>query len=176
MNACYQTYCPDGKKPFEKPIDPRNLPYVMPYSDTSTRLFLKNGKDTLLFKSQGLKETFTINPIPDICDEYRLQENSIKMAASENDYFVIYYNTHIIENPDVFFYFVTNDEPYRTKKISERGFSNYTENKIVKINILNTVYDSVYSLYDPNFEELYVKPNIGLLKLKTSKYTLELIN
>lgn len=55
-SACKPS-CPDPGNQVNY-VDKTYLPDIIPYSDTSTALFLKNGKDTLLFKSQGLKESY----------------------------------------------------------------------------------------------------------------------
>jgi hypothetical protein len=174
INACSKG-CPDGA-PTEKNVDKTYLPYIIPYSDTSTRLFLKNGKDTLLFKSQGLKETTEIQGVAEVCDKYKLQKYSLKMAASDTDYFEVNYYAGVNWGPSVNYYFNVGNFRNKTNEYSESGFKFYTNfPPIIKRTILNTIYDSINSLPDQNFEEIFVKPNLGLIKVKTSKYTLELI-
>lgn len=176
MNACFKE-CPEGLSEHNEGLDKINLPYIIPYSDTSTRLFLKNGKDTLLFKSEGLKEILEFAELGEIegCNKYKLQKFTLKMAASETDFIIKYY-TGINWGPSVKLFFNIGGYYKGTEEYSENNFIHYTDYKIIKKNILNTMYDSINSLSDPNFEELYFKPNIGLLKVKTSNYTLELIN
>jgi hypothetical protein len=170
INACSKG-CPEGDKPFDKGVDKSYLPYIIPYSDTSTRLFLKNGKDTLLFKSQGLKETFTVKGVPEICDKYKLQQYSLKMAASDTDFFEFKYLSLVNSSPRAQFEFYIGANYNKTYQSNNL----YSYLKAKKITILNTSYDSSYSLPDPNFEEIYINLNVGLLKVKTSKYSLELI-
>jgi hypothetical protein len=176
INACGKEGCPDSK-PIERGIDKSYLPYIIPYSDTSTRLFLKNGTDTLVFRSQGLKETITNEQAGEgSCNQYNLQKYSLYMVASDSDYFRINYYTGINWGPSVKYLFVVNNIINNSKEYSEGGFKFYTNYPpIIKKTVLNTIYDSIYSLSDPNFEEIYVKPNIGIIKVKTSNYTLELI-
>lgn len=96
INACSKD-CTE--KTINKYVDQSYLPYIIPYSDTSTRLFLKNGTDTLLFKSQGLKETVNDYYNTFRCETFKLQQYSLKMAASDTDYFRIsYYVIKIIQD------------------------------------------------------------------------------
>jgi len=175
INSCSKG-CPESK-PIERGVDKSYLPYIIPYSDTSTRLFLKNGKDTLLFKSQGLKETKTLQGAGEgNCDQYNLQQYSLIIAASDSDYFRINYYTGINWGPSVKYLFVVNNIINNSKEYSEGGFKFYTNYPpIIKRTVLNIIYDSIYSLPDPNFEEIYVKPIVGIIKVRTSNYTLELI-
>jgi hypothetical protein len=177
MNSCFKE-CPEGLSEHNEGLDKINLPYIIPYSDTSTMLFLKNGKDTLLFKSEGLKESYEFAEFGEIggCNKYKLQKFTLKMAASETDYISIHYYTGINWGPSVKLFFNLGESYKLTTEYSENNFIHYTDYKIVKKNILNTMYDSINSLSDPNFEEIYFKPKIGLLKVKTSKFSLELIN
>jgi hypothetical protein len=175
INACNKG-CPESK-PIERGVDKSYLPYIIPYSDTNTRLFLKNGKDTLLFKSQGLKETITNEQASEgSCNNYNLQKYSLKMAASDTDYFLINYYAGINWGPSVKYLFIISNNINYSKEYSEGGFKYYINYPpIIKRTVLNTIYDSIYSLPDPNFEEIYVKPNVGIIKVKTANYTLELI-
>ncbi|MFA9213945.1 MAG: hypothetical protein ACEQSR_08890 [Candidatus Methylacidiphilales bacterium] len=171
INACGKD-CPDSK-PIERGVDKSYLPYIIPYSDTSTRLFLKNGTDTLVFRSQGLNETKTVRSAGgESCDKYNLQQLSLKMAASDSDFFQINFkgdwqgvalvniNINDIEN--------TKDYSYSTFK--------YYLPPVYKEKILNYYYDSINVLTPENgIKELYVKPNIGILKIKLSNVTYELI-
>jgi len=176
INGCSKDGCPDSK-PIERVVNKSYLPYIIPYSDTSTRLFLKNGTDTLVFKSQGLEESKTLRGAGEgNCDQYNLQHYNLKMAANDSDYFRINYYTGINWGPSVKYLFVVNNVINYSKEYSEGGFKFYINYPpIIKRTVLNTIYDSIYSLSDPNFEEIYVKPNIGIIKVKTSSYTLELI-
>jgi hypothetical protein len=177
INACSKG-CPEGDKPFDKGVDKTYLPYIIPYSDTSTRLFLKNGKDTLLFKSQGLKETFTIEGAAEVCDKYKLQEYSLKMAASDTDFFGINYYSRWQGDPMVNFDIVNGKDLITTDNY--QYFYDYFKTYIYvgpinKIIVLNIVYDSVNILKPYTNLTIFTKPNIGILKIETSNNKYELI-
>jgi hypothetical protein len=171
FSNCLKEDCDNSTE--NKYVDKNYLPYIIPYTDTSTRLFLKNGKDTLLFKSQGLKETIEMQKGNDIgnCKTYKLQQYSFKMAASDTDFFEFKYVSLVNSSPRAQFEFYIGDNYNKTYQ----SYNLYSYLKAKKITILNTSYDSSYSLPDPNFEEIYINLNVGLLKVKTSKYSLELI-
>ncbi|MFA9214087.1 MAG: hypothetical protein ACEQSR_09630 [Candidatus Methylacidiphilales bacterium] len=177
INACSKG-CPDSK-PIERGVDKSYLPYIIPYSDTSTRLFLKNGKDTLLFKSQGLKETKTLQGSGEgSCDRYNLQEYTLKMAGSDTDYFRINYYGRKLGDPMV------NFEVFNSKELIITDvyqyfydyFKTYINSKpINKINILNNVYDSVNILKPYSNLTIYTKPETGIIKIQTNNVLYELI-
>ena len=165
---------------YNKNVDESYLPDIIPYSDTSTRLFLKNGRDTLLFTSQGLKEEIVKDYSGEgTCDTYNLQRFSLKMAASDTDFFEIkYYTTRKGGFSRVNFNLLSGVNYEETDEFDYSGFRNYYKYlPIVKLTILNNVYDTVYAvpLFDENFQELLVKTKIGVLKIKTSRTTYELI-
>jgi hypothetical protein len=170
INACSKG-CPDSK-PIEKGVDKSYLPYIIPYSDTSTHLFLKNGTDTLVFKSQGLKETKILyGPIAESCDQYNLQQYSLKMAASDTDYFQINYYT--IKNGVSRVNFFINGVG-ETKEYAYSSFSDYYP-PIINVNILNNKYDTVMVLPEQSIREFIIKPKLGILKIKLNDNTYELI-
>ena len=140
-----------------------------------TRLFLKNGKDTLLFKSQGLKETTEIQGAGgESCDTYKLQQYSLKMAASDTDYFQINYYT---EKTGVLYndYEIYSSNYYsKTKTYLSDDYVNYYPIVNTTI-ILNTFYDSIKTSTNSNNDILVSKPNKGILKVKTSNVIFELI-
>jgi hypothetical protein len=178
INACGKEGCPDSK-PIEKGVDKSYLPYIIPYSDTSTRLFLKNGTDTLVFKSQGLKETKILyGPIAESCDKYNLQQISLKMAANDTDFFQINFYARKLGDPMVNFEIVNSKEVIITDvyQYFYDYFKIYINSKpINKINILNFTYDSVNILKPyPNLS-IYTKPNVGIIKIETSNNIYELV-
>ena len=159
-------------------VDKSYLPDIMPYSDTSTRFFLRNGKDTLLFTSQGLKEeTVKYYSSEGTCDTYNLQKFSLTMSASDTDYFQINFYADRQLVPLVNFIVLSEENYYKTREFSYSAFRNYIKSSIVKVTILNNVYDSVFSLpqLEEDFQELIIKPKIGVLKIKTTGFTYELI-
>ncbi|MFA9212310.1 MAG: hypothetical protein ACEQSR_00485 [Candidatus Methylacidiphilales bacterium] len=177
INACGKD-CPDSK-PIERGVDKSYLPYIIPYSDNSTRLYLKNGTDTLVFKSQGLKETKTLKGTGEgSCDKYNLQQLNLKMAANDTDYFQINFYARKLGDPMVNFEIVNSKEVIITDvyQYFYDYFKIYINSKpINKINILNFTYDSVNILKPyPNLS-IYTKPNVGIIKIETSNNIYELI-
>ena len=164
--------CPDPSTKTSY-VDRGYLPDIIPYSDTSTRLFLKNGKDTLLFKSQGLKQSFdeglTTN-ISDCTEGYKNEKLLLRMAASDTDFFDIIYYAKMNE-----LYYVNISANNRT---ITRGYGYEIFRKpyppVVNITVLNNKYDTVLYLADENME-VYIKPKFNVLKLRNSKVTYELI-
>jgi hypothetical protein len=164
INACSKG-CPEGDKPFDKGVDKSYLPYIIPYSDTSTRLFLKNGKDTLLFKSQGLKETFTVEGVPEKCDKYKLQQYSLKMAASDTDFFEVKYFA-IINGIPSFSY----NSNYRKMNEVDYDFLAWRS-----IRVLDNNYDSVAFNHNKYGDSVYSKTKIGAIRIKSLNNVYELI-
>ncbi len=174
INACGKEGCPDSK-PIEKGVDKSYLPYIIPYSDTSTRLFLKNGTDTLVFKSQGLKETKSSAIAGEgNCDKFNLQKYSLQMAASDTDYFQInYYATK--------FGSLYNDYEIN----SGNNYSNswtYLSNSYVNdfriiesITVLNINYDSINTVSNPVNDLFISRPKTGIIKIQTKNVMYELI-
>ena len=171
INACSKG-CPEGDKPFDKGVDKSYLPYIIPYSDTSTRLFLKNGKDTLLFKSQGLKETFTVEGVPEICDKYKLQQYSLKMAASDTDFFEVSFFAKV--NSTLNYGKYNFNDQFMSKEIFDGALVLYYP-PVIKINILNSVYDTVNVVSLKPNGNIYSKKYIGIIKIETSNSIYELI-
>lgn len=171
INACGKD-CPDSK-PIERGVDKSYLPFIIPYSDTSTRLFLKNGTDTLVFRSQGLIETKTVRGAGgESCDKYNLQQLSLKMAASDSDFFQINYKG---DWQGVALVNININDKENTKDYSYSTFKYYLP-PIYKEKILNYYYDSINVLTPENgIKELYTKPYIGILKIKLTNDTYELI-
>ena len=170
-SACKQN-CPDPGNQVNY-VDKTYLPDIIPYSDTSTARFLKNGKDTLLFKSQGLKETFVGGSTldSDCPKNFSNQQLSLTMKASDTDYFEIRY------------FAISSGVPRVMVRINNRiETENYTFSAfrkpyppILKVKILNQDYDTVIKLPEVLIDEIYLKPKLGLLKVKTSKVLYELI-
>ena len=164
--------CPDPSTKTSY-VDRGYLPDIIPYSDTSTRLFLKNGKDTLLFKSQGLKQSFdeglTTN-ISDCTEGYKNEKLLLRMAASDTDFFDIIYSAKMGASSQV--------KISLNNKTITRGYLYFDFRKpyppIVNITVLNNKYDTVFQLAD-EIMEVYIKPRLNVLKIRNSKVTYELI-
>ena len=168
INACGKD-CPDSK-PIEKGVNKSYLPYIIPYSDTSTRLFLKNGKDTLLFKSQGLKETkISESASEGNCDKYNLQQYSLKMAASDTDFFQINYYGDWQGIPIVQY----NTFNIETNKIDDSRYIYFFQLK--QLNILNYKYDSVSISPNKYGDTVYTNLKYGILRVKDFNNIYELI-
>lgn len=122
-------------------VDQGYLPYIMPYSDTSTRLFLKNGKDTLVFRSQGIKETFFDGSTleSDCPKDFNLQQFSLLMLATDTDYFRINYYSNTFSDPRVSMR-VNNQKT--TREYSYESFKYYYP-PIINLKVLNSFYDTV---------------------------------
>ncbi len=163
INACGKDDC--DKTTINKYVDKSYLPYIIPYRDTSTRLFLKNGKDTLLFKSQGLKETVNDYYNTFRCETFKLQQYSLKMAASDTDFF------------EVKFFAIYNGIPsflYATK-YSQTNEVDYDFLARRSIKVLNHLYDSVAFNYNNFGDSVYSKSKIGVIRIKSLNSTYELI-
>ncbi|MFA9214088.1 MAG: hypothetical protein ACEQSR_09635 [Candidatus Methylacidiphilales bacterium] len=168
INACSKG-CPESK-PIERGVDKSYLPYIIPYSDTSTRLFLKNGKDTLLFKSQGLKESKTIRSAGgESCDRYNIQQYSLKMAASDTDYFQINYYGYWQGVPFVRY----NSYNFETNEIYDGRYINFFQLK--KLSVLNHIYDSVSISPNKYGDTVYSNLKFGVLRVKDMNNVYELI-
>ncbi|MFZ4799151.1 MAG: hypothetical protein ACOYMA_16745 [Bacteroidia bacterium] len=155
-------------------VDKGYLPFIMPYSDTSTRLFLKNGKDTLLFKSQGIKETFLDGSTleSDCPKNFNLQQLSLLMQATDSDYFRINYFAKTTSRPRVI---MRINKENTTEEYSYESFKYYYP-PVINLKVLNTTYDTV-NVFEINSNDMIcLKPRIGIIKIKTTKVTYELIN
>jgi len=157
---------------YNKNVDKSYLPDIIPYSDTSTALFLKNGKDTLLFKSQGLREeTVKDYSGEGSCDTYNLQQFSLKMVASDTDFFEIkYYATRKVGKVVT----IGVNDYDKTKEYDYSNFRYYYP-PIIKIEILKNSFDKVLVVPLTVTGNLYIKPKQGILKIEASFNTYELI-
>ena len=160
-------------------VDQADLPYIIPYTDSSKVRFLKNGIDTLTFISQGLKNTYISQNVPgDGCSQTdKLQQFSLKMKCNESEFF------EIINGP------ISSDNEISIQ-INNTIFDNiffvknnlYDQNKTLKnvfinnITIANTSYDSLtkISLKDTTTYFLF-KGKIGMLKYRLNNNIYELI-
>jgi hypothetical protein len=175
INACSKDNCDDSTKNLF--VDKTYLPYIIPYSDTSTHLFLKNGKDTLLFKSQGLKETIEVQKGNDEndCRTYYLQKFSLTMTASDTDFFRInYYKSFsgLLAND----YEIVSGKIYSMSDVySSEDYISYFP-MVKSITILNKTYDSIKISINQKNDTVISRPKIGILKVKSDKFIYELIN
>ncbi|MFZ4797418.1 MAG: hypothetical protein ACOYMA_07975 [Bacteroidia bacterium] len=154
-------------------VEESYLPDIIPYSDTSTRLFLKNKTDTLLFKSSGLNnQIIQDGGGAESCDLYNLQKINLKMSTSDSAFFDIAYYTikngisrvkiNIFENVE------TNEYGYYDFKDFSPPIQSFT--------ILNIKYDTVIILYSTDKSgAIYLKPKFGVVKFQTPTNIYELI-
>jgi hypothetical protein len=174
INACGKEGCPDSK-PIEKGVDKSYLPYIFPYSDTSTRLFLKNGTDTLVFRSQGLKETITNEQAGEgSCNQYNLQQYSLKMAASDTDYFLINYYATKFGSLYNDYEIISGNNYSKSESDLARDFVNYFPT-VETIIILNNNYDSIRNYTNSFNDKFIIRPKTGIIKMQTKNVLYELI-
>ncbi|MES2725478.1 MAG: hypothetical protein V4643_00155 [Bacteroidota bacterium] len=161
------TDCPDNT-PTTNYVDQAYLPDIIPYSDTSTRRFLKNGSDTLVFTSQGLKETFESGSTlsGDCAKSYKNQKLSLKMAASDTDFFEITYDRTYVK--------LTLNNKYISDNLIYQDFIKYYP-PVLSETVLNNKYDTISLLRNNSNLVAYVKPKMGVIKIVSSKNTYELI-
>jgi hypothetical protein len=159
--------CPDPGNQVNY-VDKTYLPDIIPYSDTSTALFLKNGKDTLLFKSQGLKETYVGSSTldSDCPKNYSNQQYILTMKASDTDYFEIDYNISYVQFKLV--------KRYISKNLHYRDFLKYYP-PVLTQTVLNTKYDTLSLLRNDLGLVVYAKPKLGVVKIVNANTTYELI-
>jgi hypothetical protein len=176
INACSKDNCDDSTKNLY--VDKSYLPYIIPYSDTSKRLFLKNGKDTLIFKSQGIKENtdfYQESAINGLCRKYNMQKLSLTMAASDTDFFKIYYYSDYANPYGTGFVKLMVSDIFETKPLSDISYKIYYP-PVLKETVLNTIYDTVTINKSVNIGEMIItKPQIGVIKVKSNKVIYELI-
>lgn len=172
FSNCAKDNCDDSTKNLF--VDKTYLPYIIPYSDTSTRLFLKNGKDTLLFKSQGLKETIEVQKGNDEndCRTYNLQKFSLTMTASDTDFFEL--KLFVMINSSLSYGSINLNNKYLIKNLYADYFINYYP-PVIKINVLDNIYDTVNVVTMAPNCNIYTKPNLGIIKIETSNSKYELI-
>ncbi|MFY7731909.1 MAG: hypothetical protein ACOVSR_00400 [Bacteroidia bacterium] len=159
------------------------MPYIIPYSDTSTRLFLKNGKDTLLFRSQGLKEAIEVQKGNDEtdCRTYNLQYFSLIMAASDTDFFRINYYANKYGDSRIDFNVISGNRYLETDYYSTLSYLNYFQTT-KKIIVLGNIYDSIKvstnsnnSINDNIKDNVISRPQIGIIKVDMTNSIYELI-
>lgn len=174
INACGKEGCPDSK-PIEKRVDKSYLLYIIPYSDTSTRLFLKNGTDTLVFKSQGLKETITNEQASEGgCDKYNLQQYSLKMSANDTDYFRINYYSDKFGTLKNDYEIISGNYYSVSKYYLSDAFIIYFPT-VKSTEVLNNNYDSIRSLTNSYGDTFIARPKTGVIKIQTKNVLYELI-
>jgi hypothetical protein len=165
-SACKPS-CPDPGNQI-KYVNKTYLPDIIPYSDTSTARFLKNGKDTLLFKSQGLKETYVGSSTldSDCPKNYSNQQFNLTMKASDTDFFEISYKIRYVQ-------FKLNNR-YLSDDLNYQDFVRYYP-PVLTQTVLNTKYDTVSVLRNDVGLLVYAKPKLGIVKIINANTTYELI-
>ncbi|MES2725477.1 MAG: hypothetical protein V4643_00150 [Bacteroidota bacterium] len=171
FSSC-STDCPDSGTQTNY-VDQAYLPDIIPYSNTSIRRFLRNGKDTLVFYSQSLKETFESGSTlsGDCPKNYKNQQFSLKMVASDTDFFEMRY--YAIKTGGVARVKINTSNYWSSDEGSYIGFNHYYP-PVLSITVNNTFYDTITILKN-ELDSVYLKPKVGVLKIKTDKVTYELI-
>jgi hypothetical protein len=175
ISSCGKS-CPDyGTK--TSYVDKSYLSEIIPYSDTSTRLFLKNGKDSLQFKSQGLKEIFISDSSlgnGDCPYNYKNQQLSLKMMASDTDLFEIYYNS--INDIQLSINQTKFEKLFWVKENIYDQNKSLTSVFVNEVTILNNSYTSVTKIASNNLSNYFIyKGNLGAIKIVVNQNTYELI-
>ena len=146
-------------------VDQADLPYIIPYTDSSKVRFLKNGIDTLTFISQGLKNTYISQNVPgDGCSQTdKLQQFSLKMKCSENEFF------EITEKADLkISYYLNNQEIYNEVYTTFYSYGNLSTEFLDSILINGYKYDSVYKIKNSYGSYIILKEKLGLLQYKSN--------
>lgn len=152
-----------------------DLPFIIPYADTSRVKFIKNGTDTLTFISQGLKETYFDGYISNTqsggCGtNAKYQQNSLKMRYSDNDFFEIFVN------PNEFEYRNIGLNVNKTNgKFTSTQFKSIYPLPIINYTINNLKYDSVKVLLFSNSDSIIFKRKVGILKMTISNDLYEIV-
>jgi len=171
------TKCPDSSSGNTYNVSQEDLPYIIPYTDTSKVRFLKNGKDTITFTSQGLKSTYNIEGFADgeCAGKNKFQQCSLKMICNDDEFFEIYYTYQIgltipivkvIVNKKMFDRNISNNE------MTASNFKRYYPPPYKFIDN-NTVYDSITPMISYN-DSLIFKPSFGFVyfKINGNRYQL----
>ena len=148
-----------------------DLPYIIPYTDSSKVRFLKNGTDTLTYTSQGLKQTYISQNVPeDGCSHTdRLQQFSLQMKCNEKEYFETQLGGEYGTKVNVKFYGAEN-----FKEITKYDFIKYYPPALNYV-VLNTKYDSITLLTTNYKDTLYFKPKFGYIYFKINNNIYQLI-
>jgi hypothetical protein len=121
-------------------------------------------------------EFFQESDINGLCRKYNMQKLSLTMAASDTDYFQINYYSKYNVGSRVFYKFPNIPFSFKTIEYSNFDFRYYYKYPpILNAKILNNFYDSIFSLTDDNIKIIYIKPQIGILKIETPNKKYELI-
>ncbi len=156
-------------------VNKNYTPYIIPYSDTSTRLFLKNGKDTLLFKSQGLlKGSSQQVSGEEGCDTYNLEWLSLTMVATDTDYFQINYYADKYGTLSNNYKIVSGVKYLYSYPYLSNDYVHYFPT-VKKITVLNINYDSIKIITSSYNDSVISKPKLGVIKIKTLNKVYELI-
>jgi hypothetical protein len=157
--------CPPSDEGSTYNVNTDDLPYIIPYTETSKVRFLKNGKDTITFISQGLKKTYIKQGVANgNCEGTdKLQQYSLRMAGNDEFFETMYGGTPNFQSIGVSVTIngiIFNDIPYA-------GFIKYYP-PVLSYKVLNIKYDSVTLLTSKYKDTLYYKPKYGFIYFKTS--------
>ena len=162
------TKCPDSSSGNTYNVSQEDLPYIIPYTDTSKVRFLKNGKDTLTFTSQGLKSTYTIEGFADgeCAGKNKVQQVSLRMKYNDDEFF------EITEKADSkISYYVNNQDMYDEIYTTFYSYGNLSTEFLDSILINGYKYDSIYKIKNSYGSYIILKEKIGLLQYKLNNIT-----
>jgi hypothetical protein len=159
-------------------VNVSDLPAVIPYSDSSTVKFIKNGTDTLTYTSQGLKETYTdsyeSNTRSGGCGtNLKLQQYSLKMKHSDDEFFEIidYSKYNASDNISV----NINNRVKFTQLYAQNYYSYGNAIVIDTITINNCKYEKISKVYVDVNNYFLGTGKIGIIKMVVNGNTYELV-
>jgi hypothetical protein len=158
--------CPDSDSGNTYNVNQADLPYIIPYTDSSKVRFLKNGTDTLTFISQGLKNEYTKQFVGGgNCGQTdRLQQLSLIMKCKEGDFFEIKVKNEVLN----YIYLTCNNYTFDKMFGQQYYASGSLTRTFIKSMVINNIsYDSVQQINDKGYYFI-VKPKFGILKISTN--------
>ena len=165
--------CENNNKTFY--IYSSDLPYIIPYSDSSKVRFLKNGIDTLTYISQGLKETFADGYISNTqtggCGtNSKYQRKSLKMLCLNSEFFQV---TQYANNAGADKVKIEINNYSLDDRLTNQYISNYPP--LLSCVANNIKYDSI-AIFSLNEKDTFIfKPRIGIVKMKINNSLYEII-
>ncbi|OYU97451.1 MAG: hypothetical protein CFE21_03930 [Bacteroidetes bacterium B1(2017)] len=150
---------------------------ILPYCDTCSVRFLKNGTDTLVYSSSGISSYFYdyARPGAGCADLYKYEGQGLTMKANDKEYFKItLYNTGILGIPDLK-YEINKYDYYND---ASTGFNSQGDLKsifIKKYTINQHIYDSVFKISTTYGAYLVVKKKVGVLEFKSQNNLYQLL-
>lgn len=186
LNSCTRKEAPTFN------IDSSIIESFLPYTKGASVKFLKNGKDTLVYTSLGLKinTNYYIDQSDEFKEGYNMQFCELVLMAADSNSFIfnIIPQVHNQEqNQSKCLYevfgktFITSYFIKTVNHVSNFSdvfsFNNIASKSIVDMNILNINYNNVNVIKTPALESFCFVPKLGIVKIITNENeTYELIN